>query len=79
MEIREENLCAMLREAAATDSNLLGEKIIATSTTRSVMKRVVRRREERFMKLMLRTRKMGREKGDEAGDVHFMHEVCRVI
>jgi hypothetical protein len=50
----------MLRDAAAMDSNLLGEKIIATSTTRNVTRRVVVRRDGRFMKM---GRKMDEGKG----------------
>jgi hypothetical protein len=68
----------MLREAAAMDSNLLGDKIIATNTTRRVTSSVVKRKDGIFMKIKMR--EMGVEKGeeDEAGDVHFMQEVCRV-
>jgi hypothetical protein len=41
----------MLRDAAAMDSNLPGEKMIATSTTRNVTRRVVVRKDGRFMKI----------------------------
>jgi hypothetical protein len=44
----------MLRDAVAMDSNLLGEKIIATSATQRVISRVVRRRDGRFMRAMIR-------------------------
>jgi len=66
----------MLRDAAAMDSNLLGEKMIATSRTRNGTRRVVGRRDGRIMKMGGRWMK---ENGEgEAGEVHFMREVCRV-
>jgi hypothetical protein len=68
----------MLRDAAAMDSNLLGEKMIAASTTRRVTSSVVRRRDGIFMKVRMREMDIEEREEDEAGDVHFMQEVCRV-
>jgi hypothetical protein len=41
----------MLRDVAAMNSNLLGEKMIATSRTRNGTRRVVGRRDGRIMKM----------------------------
>jgi hypothetical protein len=50
--------------------------MIATSRTRNGTRRVVGRRDGRIMKMGGRWMK---EKGEgEAGEVHFMREVCRV-
>jgi len=59
----------MLRDAAAMDSNLLGEKMIATSRTSNGTRRVVGRRDGRIIKMGGRWMK---EKGEgEAGEVAF--------
>lgn len=51
------------------DSNLLGEKIIATNATRNVTRRVVGRRDGRFIK-------MGRKMDDGREEEKARLEMC---
>jgi hypothetical protein len=71
----EYNLCAMLRDAIAMDSSLLGEKMIATTRTQRVISRVVRRRNRRFMKAMIKVIGKRKEKGGKA----VMCILCRMF
>jgi hypothetical protein len=68
----------MLRDAVAMDTSLLGEKIIARTTTQRVISRVVKRRDGRFMRA--NDQVIGEAKGErrQGWDVHFMRDVCRV-